>query len=45
MARSDEFEHVIVNAPGKLEETVDQLLAILERERAGEAGPRKRRRA
>jgi guanylate kinase len=45
MARSGEFEHVIVNAPGKLEETVDQLVAILERERAGEARPRKRRRA
>ncbi|MEX0751281.1 MAG: guanylate kinase, partial [Dehalococcoidia bacterium] len=34
MARQDEFEHVIINESGKLAETVDQLEAILERERA-----------
>jgi guanylate kinase len=34
MARSAEFEHVIVNEPGKLEQTVDKLMAILEVERA-----------
>ncbi len=34
MARSGEFEHVIVNEPGKLEETVDRLVSILEDERA-----------
>jgi hypothetical protein len=33
MARSGEFEHVIVNEPGKLEQTVDKLVDILARER------------
>jgi guanylate kinase len=33
MARSGEFEHMIVNEPGKLAETVDKLVAILEDER------------
>jgi guanylate kinase len=33
IARSGEFEHVIVNEPGKLKETVDKLMAILEKER------------
>jgi guanylate kinase len=33
MARSSEFEHVIVNAPGRLDDTVDELESILERER------------
>jgi guanylate kinase len=46
MARSDEFEHVIVNEPGKLEETADELIAILDRARAGDAKPpRKRKRS
>ena len=34
MARSGEFEHTIVNAPGRLSETVDRLAAVLEEERA-----------
>ncbi len=34
MARSGEFEHVIVNEPGKLDATVDALIAILATERA-----------
>jgi guanylate kinase len=34
MARSAEFEYVIVNAPGRLDETVDRLEAILDAERA-----------
>jgi guanylate kinase len=33
MARSAEFEHVIVNEPGKLEQTVDKLVDILASER------------
>lgn len=39
MARQTEFEHVIVNAPGKLDETVARLEAILERERQRSPGP------
>ncbi len=34
MARSGEFEHVIVNEPGQLDATVDTLIAILSAERA-----------
>jgi len=45
LARSGEFEHVIINKPGKLEETVDELVAILARARAGDEKPRKRNRA
>lgn len=33
MARQGEFEYVIVNRPGRLEETVDRLAAVLEAER------------
>lgn len=33
MARQDEFEYVIVNAPGRLEATVDRLAEILDVER------------
>ena len=35
IGRSGEFEHVIVNEPGKLEQTVDKLVEILEQERGG----------
>ena len=45
MARSGEFEHIIINRPGKLEETVDKLVAILEQARRGETPPKKRKRA
>ncbi len=45
LARSGEFEHVIINKPGKLEETVDELVAILARARDGDEKPRKRNRA
>lgn len=33
MARQGEFEYVIVNEPGRLEETVDRLATVLEAER------------
>jgi guanylate kinase len=45
LARAAEFEHVIVNKPGKLEETVDKLVAILDRARAGDTPPKKRKRS
>jgi guanylate kinase len=34
MARRDEFDHVIVNEPGRLGETVDRLVEVLDAERA-----------
>ena len=34
LARQGDFEHVIVNQPGRLEETADHLEQILEEERA-----------
>jgi guanylate kinase len=37
MARRDDFEHVIVNEPGRLEETADRLEQILEEARAARA--------
>jgi guanylate kinase len=45
MARSGEFEHVVVNRAGELEGTVDQLIAIIDRARSGEKPPRKRKRS
>lgn len=38
MERRDEFEHVITNHPGQLGATVDQLVQILESERAARVG-------
>lgn len=38
MERRDEFEHVITNHPGQLSATVDQLVRILEAERAARVG-------
>jgi guanylate kinase len=38
MARRDEFEHVIVNEPKKLSETVDRLEELLALERASRSG-------
>lgn len=34
MSRQSEFDHVVVNQHGHLDETADQVLAIIERERA-----------
>jgi guanylate kinase len=41
MARSAEFEHVIMNAAGKLEAAVDKIEAILADERAGTSTPKR----
>lgn len=38
MARQGEFEHVLVNEPGRLGDTVDRLASILESERAKRLG-------